>query len=260
MHAVWSRTTNERLAALGLDFLSGYVWGRAAALGEPSPGVVVSAFAVFEPGMVTAVYDQGRQACGRAELLAARTSATIESLSAVIGGDSVRPVADAVAGAVEGADGTGRPLFSGLRDEPWPDDDIGRLWHACELAREHRGDSHVAVCVEHGLGPVEMNILTELFVGIPLGAYTGSRGWAPDAITEAAQRLQARGLVDGEQLTDSGQTFRVDIETATDALEAPITDALGADAVATIDQLDRWSTRCIEAGAFPPDVFKRAAG
>ena len=34
MHAVWSRTVNERLAQLGLDFLSGYVGARAASLGE----------------------------------------------------------------------------------------------------------------------------------------------------------------------------------------------------------------------------------
>ena len=41
MHPVWSRTTNEAQAALGLDFFSGYAWGRAAALGEPAPAVVV---------------------------------------------------------------------------------------------------------------------------------------------------------------------------------------------------------------------------
>ena len=49
MHALWNRHTNERLAALGLDFLTGYVGGRAASLGEPSPPVVVAAFAWFEP-------------------------------------------------------------------------------------------------------------------------------------------------------------------------------------------------------------------
>jgi hypothetical protein len=34
MHAVWSRVTNERLAQLGLDFLTSYVGGRGAFLGE----------------------------------------------------------------------------------------------------------------------------------------------------------------------------------------------------------------------------------
>ena len=39
MHAVWCRATNEALGALGLDFFGSYLWGRAATLGEPSPGV-----------------------------------------------------------------------------------------------------------------------------------------------------------------------------------------------------------------------------
>ena len=40
MHALWNRHTNERLAVLGLDFLTGYVGGRAASLGERSESVV----------------------------------------------------------------------------------------------------------------------------------------------------------------------------------------------------------------------------
>src|SRR6516162_5379821 len=80
MHAVWSRHTNERLAGLGLDFLGAYVWGRAAALGEPDAGVVVSSFAVFEPGMLTAAYEHARSLCPRDVLLSTRAEATIASL------------------------------------------------------------------------------------------------------------------------------------------------------------------------------------
>ena len=45
MHAVWNRTTNERLARLGLDFLTSYVGGRGASLGNPAGAVVAAAFA-----------------------------------------------------------------------------------------------------------------------------------------------------------------------------------------------------------------------
>ena len=48
-HAYWSRRTNEAIAKLGLGFVPGYVYGRAAALGEPPADVVVAALAVFEP-------------------------------------------------------------------------------------------------------------------------------------------------------------------------------------------------------------------
>ena len=98
MHAVWSRRTNERLAGLGLDFLAGYVWGRAAALGEAAAGVVVSSFAVFEPGMLIATYEQGRTTCSRDDLVAARTESTIESLHDVLGDADVAPIAERLAG------------------------------------------------------------------------------------------------------------------------------------------------------------------
>ena len=43
-------------------------------------------------------------------------------------------------------------------------------------------------------------------------------------------------------------------------MEQSIVDALGADADAVTAQLDEWSQRCVAAGSFPPDAFKRAAG
>ena len=177
MHAVWSRRTNERLAGLGLDFLAGYVWGRAAALGEPAPGVVVSSFAVFEPGMLATVYEQGRSTCSRDDLVEARIQSTIESLRDALDGADVAPVAERLAGAVRRvatASVAGRPLFAGLAAQPWPEDPYGRLWRACELLREHRGDGHIAACIAAGLGPVAMNVLTEVWVGMPLGSYSAT--------------------------------------------------------------------------------------
>ncbi|MEO1061803.1 MAG: hypothetical protein AAFZ07_10320 [Actinomycetota bacterium] len=260
MHSVWSAGTNEALAGLGLDFMSGYVWSRAALLGTPSPSVVAAAFAVFEPGMIGAVYEQGRSACGRDELLAARDASTIASLGALLDGEDVAPVADALRAAVVDADGTGRPLYSGLSDLPWPAEPVGVLWRACELLREHRGDSHVAVCVAEGLGPVEMNLLTELWVGFPLGTYSATRGWSAEELSATAEDLREIGLLDGDQLSDEGRILRNDIEAATDELELPIVEALGTDDETIVGRLDAWSQRCIEAKAFPPDPFKRAAG
>jgi len=51
--------------------------------------------------------------------------------------------------------------------------------------REHRGDSHIAVANAAGLGPVEMNVLTECWLGMPLLSYTATRGW-PEAAMRAA--------------------------------------------------------------------------
>ena len=80
MHALWNRRTNERLAALGLDFITGYVGGRAASLGEPSPPVVAAAFAWFEPNLLAGWYEAARSAAPRERLLAVRDAATAASL------------------------------------------------------------------------------------------------------------------------------------------------------------------------------------
>jgi hypothetical protein len=263
MHAVWSRRTNERLAALGFVFFTAYVAGRAADLGDPDPGVVVSSFAVFEPGMLTATYEQARATCDRATMLAARTGATIESLYETLAGvplAEVTDVADRLADAVTAADLTGRPLFAGLADQPWPHDPVGRLWRACDLVREHRGDSHVAASVAAGVDPIAMNVLTELWVGMPLGSYSATRGWTPEQLASTADRLRGDGLLDGAQLSRRGQVWRDGLEATTDALERSIVEALGDGFDGVVARLDEWSARCVAAGAFPPDVFKRAAG
>lgn len=84
MHAVWSSLTNERLGELGLDFLTSYVGGRAASLGEPEGEVVAAAFAWFEPGMVAELYSAARATVPRGQLLATRDQATTTSLREVL--------------------------------------------------------------------------------------------------------------------------------------------------------------------------------
>jgi hypothetical protein len=260
MHAVWSRVTNERLAALGLDFLAGYVGGRGAFLGEPTGAVVAAAFAWFEPGLVTALWDTARATVPLDQLGQARDEATVASLRAVLAGEDLAESADLLAAASQDASGMGRPLFSGVRAQGRPVDPAHRLWWACGLVREHRGDSHVAVANAAGLSAVEMNVLTELWIGMPLLSYTATRGWPPEAMQQAIGRLESRGWVRDGGLTDAGRAARLGIEERTDEQEQAIVDALGGRLDELCARLNDWGQRCIEAGAFPPDILKRAAG
>lgn len=258
-HAVWSRRTNEVLSKLGLTIFTGYVWGKAAALGEPPAEVVAAAFASYEPGLIIAAYEEARRQCGRAGMLAAREEATIESLAEVLDGVDVTPVVRALRRGVEAADGTGRPMFSGLRSLGWPDHPVGQLWRACELVREHRGDGHVAACISAGLGPVAMNVVTELWMGMSLGQLTiWQRGCSEEAVAATVADLERRGLVADGQLTATGRALRDDIEERTDAMQQPVIDAIGDNLDATVASLDEWSAACIKAGFYTPDVYKRA--
>ena len=260
MHAVWSRATNERLAQLGLDFLTSYVGGRGAYLGEPAGAVVAAAFAWFEPGLVTTLWDAARAAVRLDRLVQARDESTVASLREILADEDPGEVASLLADAAQAADGMGRPLFSGRRADGRPQDAVHCLWWACGLVREHRGDSHVAVAAADGLDAIEMNILTELWIGMPLLSYTATRGWTPDAMQRAVARLESRGWVRDGGLTDSGLSARLSIEQRTDAQEQPIVAAIGDRLEEVCSRLNHWGQLCIEAGAFPPDILKRAAG
>ena len=259
-HGIWARETNERYAALGLNFLTGYVRGRAASLGEPTTDVVVATFGVFSRSLLAPLYEETLATVSRGEVLEARVAGTIASLERILGEEDVTRLVDVLVPALDGADGVARPLFSGLRGLGWPGATLGALWRACELLREHRGDGHLAVCVSAGLDPVEMNILTELYSGMPLGSYTASRGWTPEEIEGAVGALTDEGMVRDGALTDEGVEFRVEVERQTDDLEQPILDELGDDLEWVIGEIGRLSERIIAGEGFPPDPWKRAAG
>lgn len=105
-----------------------------------------------------------------------------------------------------------------------------------------------------------VNLLTELWLGMPLGAYTAfRRGWSEDDISAAVAGLEARGLVAGGEITPAGRRLRDDIEERTDAMEQPVIDAIGEDFEATVVSLDAWSAICAEAGAFPPGTYRNVA-
>jgi hypothetical protein len=256
----WSRAAGERLTALGLDFFPGYVWGRAAALGTPPSALVAATFGVFEPSLIRAVFETGSSTVSRGDILAARAAGACESIAAVAGADECAAVADPLLDALADLDPIGRPLFSALRELPVPASASGRLWQAAELVREHRGDGHLATLVSAGLDAAEANVLTERWLGFGFGEYSATRGFGPDAVAGAAARLQERGWMVGDELTDAGRRARVDIEASTDATQAGLVAALGSALDTVVAGAHVISARLIEARSFPADPRKRAAG
>ncbi len=262
-HAFWSRPVNDGYRKLGLNFFSGYVWGRAAGLGDASPGVVVAAFGVMEPTHLREAYVAARAIVSLTDILDARQRGAEESLSEILRAVPTESIVDVVTVLERGiaaAEVSARALFAGLASTSAPASPVGRLWRACELLREHRGDSHLLAGLGAGFGAVELNILTELWCEMPLGTYTATRGWAPEAIAAAAASLGMRGLVAADELTTKGHQARVALEDRTDELQRSIVDAIGDDLDPTIDRLAEWSAACVAARAFPSDPRKRAAG
>lgn len=258
--SIWSEPAYDACAAVGLDFLGGYVWGRACVLGEPEGSVVAAAFGVFDPGVITALYDGARAACSLADVRAAKESGAVAALRAVLGDTDVTGVVAVLRRAAEAADPTGRALHAGLSALPWPSDPLGQLWHAASILREHRGDGHLAALVAAGLSGLEANILTEARIGWEPLAYTRSRAWSPEAMAAATASLTERGLYADGALTAEGTTLRDALERTTDDLVATVVAAAGDALNDAIAHCERWSQQIVDAGWFPPDPYKRASG
>ncbi len=131
---------------------------------------------------------------------------------------------------------------------------MGAMWRTADLLREHRGDSHVIAWAVAGVDAVEILLLTEQWWGLPARSYTPSRGWQAADMDAGFERLDRRGLMDGEQLTDAGRAFREEIEVRTDELERPLVDALGDDLDELLDHLDPWSDAIIRGGSYPERI------
>ena len=266
MVSVWAPEAHERYGALGLDFLSGYVFGRAAPLGIAPTPVVVGAFGVFSPAVVGSAYETGLASCSHAEVLAAREEGTVAGLHRLLGAPDrdVELVVAAIRRGLERAEPTGRALYAGHSALDWPGDAWGRLWLATTLLREYRGDGHLAACVAAGLDAVAMNLLTEAHVGLTDRSYTASRGWTEAEIGASVERLTDRGVLDAHgAITDAGRTLRDAVEAATEESVATVVDEIGGEIGglgAVADRCASWSETIIAGGAFPPDPFKRAAG
>jgi hypothetical protein len=261
----WSRPAADRIVALGHDFFDGYVWGRAASLGaDVNPAVVVAAFGAFEPSMLTAVFVHGRSVSSAAAVLAARAdgaSAGLQSATSGVAPAIVQALADRLLAALAGLDGSGRPLFSSLREQPVPTGPHGRAWRAAELVREHRGDGHIAACVVAGVDALTMNVLTERWLGFRVGEYSATRGFAADRIEHAVAGLRRRGWLDEfGDLTVEGRLARVAIETATDTSQSELVEALGADLDDVVRTASILSAAVLAHRAAPADPRKRAAG
>jgi hypothetical protein len=261
--SIWSPEAAEGYARLGLDdYFAAYVRERTAPLGTPPTAVAVAALGVFAPELVGPEYEAGVAAVPLADLVRVRIDAPGATLRRLLGDVDAEAasVVDGLRRGIDAADRTARPLFTGLTTEPWPADPLAGVVHACHVLREHRGDSHLAVCAVDGLDAVQMNVLTELWCGYPLGAYTASRGWSPAQIDAAVAGLGRRGLVEGQELSAAGLRHRADLERRTDAMQQSVVDAIGPDLAGITKQLDDWSDALVALDAAPSDPAKRLAG
>ncbi|MFH9085836.1 hypothetical protein [Streptomyces sp. NPDC017673] len=262
VHSLVYFAPEARRAADGLGlrgFWMGYFALRAAPLGAVAPAVVTSCFYVFHPARVERALPDAWSYTTPAEALTARLAAMDAAMTRLFGADTVgsaafTEAADLAWEAAAGADTTGRVLAAANQALERPDEPTARLWQALTTLREQRGDSHVAVLVGLGLGPMEAMVL-KAAAGESDGAFLReTRKWPEDAWAAAVARLRADGRLTADgALTPAGAALRAEAEARTDAAaEGPWT-ALGAERSGRLATLLEPLARTVgDSGLLPP--------
>lgn len=233
LHAVtyFDHESTDAATNAGLRrFWMGYFGFRAAPLGAVNPGPVEAAFANFAPSMVRRSLPDAWEFARPDALVAARAAAAAATLRRLCPGiESVASLANgALSDVIETCDSVGRPMFAANRDVGPIDDPVAQLWQYCTTLREHRGDGHVIALAASAIDGCEAHHLIAAEQQLPPELLRDNRGWTVDQWDDAGRRLQHRGLLDADGLTDAGRRLRAHVEAVTDSLaSAPLTAALG---------------------------------
>jgi hypothetical protein len=245
----------ERIGLRG--FWRGYFAGRAAPLGPVGAGVVTACFYGFHPAFVARALPSIWTIADPDAALAARLAGVDRAVRRlypdVIAGPVFEETSRLLRHALESCTGPGRPLYSANRELDWPEEPHLALWHAATLAREHRGDGHVAALTVNGVGPCAAHVLRVAADGIPPETIQPYRGWSADDWTSAIGQLRDREWLDSDHgLTATGSAVRDEVEAMTDRLAGELLAPLSnADYERLLDGLRLVTGRLVQAGEIP---------
>ncbi len=237
-------------------FWMSYFAGRVAPMGPlPAPAVEAMTYG-FSPAIVSRAIPDAWKFASAESVLAARLESAPEALRRHVDGSLLAKageLADLLWQAVEGCRFDGRPLAAAWAGVPRPADQVGALWLATTVLREHRGDGHVLAGVAHGLRGLDATVTFAATGAITRAMIQPTRGWTDEDWAQSSRRLAARGLLDsGGRLTKTGGALRREVEDLTDRLAAGPVERLGSTGVElAIELATPISRHLMDTGLIP---------
>lgn len=238
----WDPGAVARYADLGLPGPVGYVAARAAPLAPAGPDAVVAAFGSISPAVIRWAFDQvAEQGTTFEAVWAARDAAVLAGLAehAPAALDPLARLGTELWPVVAQLPMVGRAFAAAHLRMPRPTDPVLSGWHAVNVVREWRGDTHWALVAAAGLTGIEASILHNAWLGYEPGWLPTSRGSGPDEIAAGWSSLEGRGLAVDGTVTPEGIALRQRLEDDTDRLTTLPWALLGPDASARFaDELE----------------------
>ncbi|MFE9686630.1 hypothetical protein [Streptomyces sp. NPDC006285] len=225
--------TAEEAAELGVtDRGPAYLAFRSAAMGAVPWQVTLAAFYNFSPRAAQAmagVWDAAPPERWQAARFLAAGRA-MRRVDVHLIDDHLAEARSLIDPVIARADYAGKVLAAANASVVLPPDPLVALWQQITVAREWRGDAHLVVLADNGLGPCDCLVLHTATGRLPTALARATRRWDDDEWSEATARLVARGWLDSHGvITDAGTAARERIEVETDehcaALWAPIGNA-----------------------------------
>ncbi|MFF4901259.1 hypothetical protein [Streptomyces sp. NPDC001068] len=217
-----------------------YLAFRSAAMGAVPWQVTLAAFYNFSPRAVRAAADVWDAASPErwqsARFLAAGRA--MRRVGVRLSDGRLTEARSLIDPVVAGADYAGKVLAAANASVALPSDPHVALWQQITVAREWRGDAHLVVLADNGLGPCDCLVLHTATGRLPTALARATRRWDDGEWAAATARLVARGWLDPDAvITDAGSAARERVERETDehcaALWAPI-GATGARRLASL--------------------------
>lgn len=213
----WDPGAVRRYESLGLPGPLGYIAARIAPFGAAGYEAVVAALGSISPLGVRFVIDF----VAPQEYLAwwnARNDAVREGLLeyAPAAADALRDMHEDLWGVVTHLPFVGRPFSASHLAMPRETDPTLSGWHAVNILREWRGDTHWGIIAQLNLSGPEASTLHNEWLRYDGDWLSRSRGIADEAIAEAWRGLERRGLARDGAITQAGLELRQWIEDETD--------------------------------------------
>ncbi len=219
----------------GVQSAVGYFPVRLAPVGDVPPVVAQSLMPFFPEPLVAKMVAKARGSMTAEALRDLVHDAMTEAANTVYGAWGGTEELSELLGTAAGAcELDGRPLTAAWTSYEW-EGPAARMFGAATVLREHRGEGHWFAVAAAGVSGAEAHILSQLRAGHPRGAV--SHGFRPNQVEAIIAKLEARGWVVDDVVTEAGKQFQAAVETATDDLDAAPWRAIGESGVLRVIEL-----------------------
>ncbi|MFD5426770.1 hypothetical protein [Streptomyces sp. NPDC127084] len=218
----WDPGALARYEQLGLESVLagpiGYIASRGAPFAPAGPDALIAAFGSISPAGIRFTFDLLKGPDGFRAFWDARDEAIEEGLRRHAPGivDPLCEIGPALWSVVDQLPLLGRTLFGATLSMPRPDSPLLSGWHAVNLLREWRGDTHWALVAAAGLTSSEISILHNEWLCYEDDWLSKSRGHTGEEIDEGWESLTHKGLAADRRVLPEGLRLRQRIEDLTD--------------------------------------------